>query len=290
MSGLIEGVAWRKRTGEYFFGDVRERCVWRRTTDGSVIRFTAADDRIFGVFGIAIDETRGALWVATSAVPEMRSYAPGQEGAAGLAEFDLATGELRRAVRVPPDGRNHVLGDLALAPDGAVFATDSVSPVLWRLPTGGDALEPFVQSDEFMSLQGVALTADARGLWLTAYGNGLLHVDLATREARRLTIPPSTTLLGCDGIARTTGDDLIVVQNGGTPTRILRVSPHADHTAVTHIRVLEAAHAIMADATLGCSAGSDFVFIADGGWRFFTKDAVAPNGLRAVPVLRVRLE
>ena len=55
-----------------------------------------------------------------SAVPEMSGYTPEMKGQAALAEFNLATSELRRVIPVPPDGRDHGLGDLCVAPDGTV--------------------------------------------------------------------------------------------------------------------------------------------------------------------------
>ena len=59
MTGLIEGIAFRSRTGAYYFGDVHRRCVWQRAADGTVTRFTAPDERLLGVFRIEIDEGRG---------------------------------------------------------------------------------------------------------------------------------------------------------------------------------------------------------------------------------------
>ena len=40
VTGLIEGIAWREKTGEFYFGDVNGRAVWVRGKDGSLRRFT----------------------------------------------------------------------------------------------------------------------------------------------------------------------------------------------------------------------------------------------------------
>src|SRR5205085_3406892 len=74
MTGVIEGIAWREKTGDFFFGDVHNRAVWLRSKDKKVRRFTAEDENLFGMFGLAVDEERGALWGATSAVPAMKGY------------------------------------------------------------------------------------------------------------------------------------------------------------------------------------------------------------------------
>ena len=158
MTGIVEGLAWRARTGEFFFGDVHNRCVWVRAPGGGVRRFTPENEpALLGVFGLAVDEDRRAIWAAMSALPEMRGFSPAPPSAAGLAEIDLATGAVRRVARVPADGRAHVLGDLSLAPDGTVWATDSRAPVLWRLAPGATALENFATSADFKSLQGVVV-------------------------------------------------------------------------------------------------------------------------------------
>jgi len=38
MRGLIEGIAFRPKTGAYYFGDVYLRYVWMRAADGRVTR------------------------------------------------------------------------------------------------------------------------------------------------------------------------------------------------------------------------------------------------------------
>src|SRR4051812_20745732 len=60
VTGLIEGIAWREKTDEFYFGDVNGRTVWRRKKDGTLQRLTPEGDALLGVFGLAIDEQNGA--------------------------------------------------------------------------------------------------------------------------------------------------------------------------------------------------------------------------------------
>ena len=292
MRGLIEGIAWREKTGESFFGDVHLRSIWRRAADGAVTRFNPRDDdeRLFGVFGLEVDEARGALWAATSALPEMRGYSVEFKGRAGVAELDVETGEVRRVVLVPADGGDHVLGDLLVADDGSVLATDSVAPVVWRLVPGAETLERWVESPEFMSLQGLAFSQDGTALVVAAYGNGLVRIDRATREVTRLRAPAGTTLLGVDGLERTADGSFIAVQNGITPARLVRATLDPAARAIGSLTVLEAAHEVaLADPTLVCRAGNgDLLVIGDAGWRFFEGGPAAEAAPRRVPVLRIR--
>lgn len=287
MTGLVEGIAFRPKTGAYYFGDVRKRCVWRRDADGRVTRLGAPDDRLLGMFRLVVDEGRGALVVAMSALPQMEGYTESMKGAAGIAELDLETGAVRRVARVPADGANHVVGDLALAADGTIYATDSAAPILWRLLPTGTALELFVRSELFGSLQGITSDGGA-GLFLTDYKTGVVHVDTATKQVRRLTAPAGAELRGLDTLLRTPSGALLAIQNGTKTQRVLRLTVDPPVTAVARVETI-AEDPAMVDTTLGTIAGRDFVFIADGGWNLFEPGAPTPAA-RAVRVLKVPLE
>ena len=289
MTGLIEGIAWRAKTNEFFFGDVHLRAVWVRAADGKVRRFSEPADTLFGVFGLAVDEEHGALWAATCMAPGVAGYTPEQDGLAGIAEFDLATGQLRRVALLPSSNRARVVGDLALAPDGSVFATDSVDGALWRLSPGAKVPERFLQNDEFVSLQGLAFSADGRNLFLSDHTNGLLGVNLAKRTVRRLDQPPNTTLLGLDGLARAPNGDLLAVQNGLRPMRVLRLVVDDAAESVIDVKVLESAHLAMAEPALGCVTDDYFVFIGNAGWSRFEDPDPKPTTPRPVPVFRTKL-
>jgi hypothetical protein len=285
MTGLVEGIGHRPRTGAFYFGDVRRRCVWMRAADGTVTRFSAPDDRLLGVFRVAVDETRGALWASMGALEQMEGFGAAHKGAGGLAELDLATGRVRRVVLAPADGAPHLLGDFVQLADGTLYATDTTAPAIWRLPPGGTALEPFVRG-AFKSLQGITLAADGRGLFVTDYRVGVLHVDLATQAVRTLTAPAGADLRGLDTLLRTPDGALVAIFNATSRQRILRLTVDPAATAIAAIEVL-AADPAMPDATLGTLVGDDLVFIADGGWNRFEPGKVDASP-RPVPVLKVR--
>jgi sugar lactone lactonase YvrE len=294
VTGLIEGIAWRAKTGEFYFGDVNARAVWTRNKDGTLKRFTPEGDELFGVFGLAVDEDAGALWAATSAVPAMRGFTSDMDGTAALAEIDLASGAVRRViplVRKPGDQYSHVLGDLALGPDGSVFVTDSGGPILWRLPPGGTTLEAFVEHPEFMSVQGIAVVATGSALIVSDHANGLLRVDLASRRVVRLESPPNTSLIGLDGLVAAPNGDVFAIQNGLRPNRVLRIALDAAAETVEAVTVVESGHHTMAAPSLGCIGPEGHLyFIGNAGWTRFENTDGAPSAPRTVPIFRTKLE
>jgi streptogramin lyase len=266
--------------------------VWVRTKDKKVRRFTTEDETLFGVFGLVVDEERAALWGATSAVPAMNGYTNELDGAAGLAEFDLETGAVRRVVRVPAtnDHMTHVLGDLALAPDGAIFLPDSGAPTLWWLAPRAAELAVFAESPEFMSLQGVVVAPELNALFVADHANGLLRVDLTSRAVRRMESPPDTTLIGLDGLVRAPNGDLIAIQNGLKPARVLRLTIDPNGESVAAVKVIEGAHLNMPAPALGCIAtGGDLFFIGIAGWSRFEGEEVKATAPRPVPVFKTKL-
>lgn len=293
VTGLIEGIAWRAKTDQFYFGDVNGRAVWVRGKDGALRRFTPAGDELLGVFGLAVDEDSGTLWAATSAVAAMRGFTPEMDGTAALAEIDLSSGQVRRTipvVRQSGDLQSHVLGDLALGTDGSVYVTDSGGPMIWRLRPGGRDLEVAVESAEFMSLQGIVVLASG-ALVVSDHANGLLRVDLNRRSVARIEPPPNTSFAGLDGLVLAPNGDIFAIQNGVRPPRLLRIVLDSVAEAVIDATVVESGHITMAAPSLGCigSEGQLF-FVANAGWTRFENTDGQPTAPRSVPIFRVKLD
>jgi sugar lactone lactonase YvrE len=285
-TGIIEGIAYRARTGDLFLGDVHHRCIWRRDRTGQVTRFSADDDELLGVFGLAIDEARNTLWAALTSVPEMSGYQPATRGQAALAEFNLTTIDLRRVIPVPGDGRDHGVGDLAVAEDGTVYLPDSKAPVIWKYVPGAEEMERVVDSPVFSSLQGIVV---GRGSLLVAdYDNGLFRVELSTGNIHALTPPPNTTLIGLDGLVAAPGG-VVATQNGTEPQRVLRIAIGSAFDRIAAVEVLASGHPQLRDITLAALAIDRVAVIAGSGWEIFDPGKSPQPPAHTVRILHVTL-
>ncbi len=290
VTGIIESVATHPETLENFFGDVHHRCIWYRDTSGpsAVLRkFSADTDGLDGVFALKFSADGRTLWATTSALPQMAGYTEADKGRAALVAYDVATRRLLRSYPLPADGREHVLGDFALAADGSIYVTDSTTPAIWRLVPGGAALERWAADPSFVSLQGAVFSADGRTLYVADYANGIWRIDPATKEAVLVKAPAGSTLFGIDGLYAVPGA-LIAVQNGVNPQRILRIALDARGVA-TAVRVLVQGHAALKDAALGQILNRRFHFVADSGWKLFGQPSATPAP-RTVTILSVPAE
>jgi sugar lactone lactonase YvrE len=284
QTGIIESAVVDAR-GRWFFGDVRQRCIWVRAADGTLARFSGENDGLLGVFGLAVDEARGALWAGVSAVDVTQNFnAANEKGWGYLAEYDLATGKFRRSFQIPRPGGQHVLGTVRLGPDGAVYASDSSTPVIWRLAPGANELEAWLEHPDFLSLQGVAFSADGRTLYVADYANGVWAVDVATKQPALLRPTDDTTLFGIDDLHFHQGA-LIGVQNGIAPLRVIRITLAGGSARAES---LAQGHEAMNDAATGSVVGGDFLFVGNAGWSLYERAQSAPAA-RDVHLVSLRL-
>ena len=289
MDGIIEGLALHPDTHEAFFSDVRNRCIWYRDVSGATAvmkKFSAESDDLPGVFALKFSADGRTLWASTSAVPEMLGFKEADRGRGFLAAYDLGTRQLRATYPLPADGRPHVLGDFLLLADGGLLATDSLSPVIWRLSANGTRLEKWLEHAGFKSLQGIAAGPDDHFVYVTDYAQGLWRIDRTTRDCVLLPAPAGTNLRGLDGLYAVPGG-FVAVQNGTKSQRILRLALDSAG-GLASATTLREGHPAMTDLSLGQVVHGHFEFIGNSGWELYGSPAAHPFA-RNVIILRTEL-
>ncbi|HZM51795.1 MAG TPA: hypothetical protein VFE68_14925 [Vicinamibacteria bacterium] len=259
---LPEGLAYDAASDSFFVSSVRQRLILKVGPSRQPQPFADRSAGLWAALGLAVDAPRKRLWVATAAMAEIADALPADEGKSALVALDLLTGRRVGRYDLPP-GRPHVLGDVIVAPSGDVFTTDSISPALYRLPAGGGALEPIAAGEPFVSLQGLALSADGKRIFVADYAKGIFAFDLESRRLRLLDAPRTAGILGIDGLYGA-GDALIGVQNGSVPPRLLRLALDGDR--ITSVEVVDAGHPSAPDPTLGVVVGNRFYYIGNSQW------------------------
>lgn len=288
---LTEGIAWDSVTRTFFVGSVHHRKILRIEPSGRVsVLVPPGRDGLLAPLGMRADPTRRLLWVAASAVPQMEGYDTADAGRSGVFAFDLGTGELRGRYLISPDGQAHALGDVIVSRAGDVYATDSRAPAIYRISRGADSIERFLTSPLLLSAQGMALDGNERTMYVADYSRGLLRVDLAARVVRPVPRDDGVLALGIDGLYRA-GNDLVGVQNGVEPHRVVRLHLQRGGDRITGVELLERARPDYAEPTLGVVVGGALYYVANSQWERFKDDGTvdAPDRLRRPLVLRLPL-
>jgi sugar lactone lactonase YvrE len=272
---LVEDVVWDEAGKRWLVSTIRARKILAVDGAGNESDFAAPDaEQKWGIFGLALDAKNGLLWAGTAATREVPDAPAAEYGKAGLVAYELATGKVARRVPLAPaDTLEHVLGDLTVAKDGTVYVTDSLGGGVYRLAPGAKALEALVTPRAFFSPQAPALSGDGKELFVADYGRGIAKVDLKSRAVTWLAQPDDVATAGTDGLYWRDGD-LVAVQNGVAPHRVVVFELSGKRDRIEKMRVLESASLLLGEPNHGAIVGDAFTFIANSGWDRMETDGV----------------
>ena len=295
--GLWEGVTWDETENRLFLSDLHHGAIYQLTDHAELTLFARLPADGFGCGGMAIDAARGLLWVSSPALLEVNHFDAALSGQSRLLALALSDGRLVRRIEFPSDENAPcTVVDLTVAANGTVYAADSASPVIWRITPDHDKpaiLARIDQPGSRHSLQGLALTSDERWLLVADYSTGFHAIALSGEPTVHFLSPPATlaTALGIDGIALT-GNQLVVVQNGVAPTRMLEITLELDPRGqraptLTGYRVIFSGQPSAPDPTLVTKTPEAFIAIGNAGWKHFGPQAEPDELNRTLTLIRL---
>lgn len=286
---ITEGIAFDAAAKRFFVGSIHKRKIISIDKDGKVSDFSLASDGLWSVSGMRVDDKRKILWATTTAFPQMKDFQKADDGKSAVFKYDLKTGKLVKKYLLSNDTEKHALGDLTIAKNGDIYASDSVSPNIYRIDAKTDKLEIFLSSDNFSSLQGLAFTPDEKILFVADYSKGVFRIEMKNKKIVQIAPDANTNPIAIDGLYFDRGN-LIAIQNGFNPHRIARLFLNKNFTAITKSETLEANHADFNEPTLGVMVGKDFYYIANSQWALTKEDGtLADDKLKEPVILRLKL-
>jgi sugar lactone lactonase YvrE len=268
--GLMpEGIAVDSATGRTFFGSMRNGGIYvfgakRRLSQFAgngerwVSRFGGiGDGRGFSAIGLAVDGKRNTLWSVGTSTRMAAGFDADAEIKTGLFGFNLETGEA--TTQYLADSSVEGFNDVTVATNGDLYLSGSVLSVV---PNGSDSIRPLETSIRLVGTNGIVVSADGKFLFTSSYPVGIARVDLATGATRFLDKPAGATLYGIDGLYEYEGD-LVGVQNGTRPWRLIRLTLNEVRDTVTDLHFIEFANADVT-ATTGAIVGKEIYYIGQG--------------------------
>ncbi len=257
---LIEALAWDPARKQLLAGSAREGKVYRVGQNGALEDYVTADAKngLWAVMDMAVDAPRDALYVASAAIPHFKHANKAHYGRAGVFRFKLSSGEFVSKHEVPLDGRNHILSSIAVTPKGDVFAADGIAREIYKIE--GANLRPIVSNPKLTTIRGMA--ASDKALYFADYDLGLFGLDLATGTPFEVRAPGNVTLYSIDGLSYWNGN-LVVVQAGFPPKRVMRLTLTADGRGIAKFQPLEVNREKFGTPTRGTVAGDRYYFLAN---------------------------
>jgi hypothetical protein len=273
-----EGIAFDD-AGRLYLGSIRKGLLLR---DGEVLSNRQGHWSVFGMRFHA----DGSLWFASAAVAQLEDV--GEElGRTGLFRIDSDSGAITRAAILPQHSEQQVLGDLVVHGD-AIFTTDSLTGAVYRYDIDDNEFTAIVPAGKFTSPQGLVVDSASGSVYVADYTRGIYRVPLDGGEPRKLGLPEGTSDYGIDGLYRY-GDELVAIQNGIRPHRVVAFQLSGDGSAIAASRVLASNLPEFDEPTLGVIRGDDFYFVANSHWNRFDRDNRLPDDLVGPIVLKLAL-
>jgi sugar lactone lactonase YvrE len=262
-SFLPEGIAYDFKTNSLFLASVYRRKIVRFDREGRLKDFLrAGESGIWSISGIGVDSRRRVLWACSNRFEGSEGYVKGTEKEAALYAFDLDTAGLNRRYPIQKPGDNHFCDGLTLAPEGTVYVADSAGLTVYEGKPGESNLRVLIGPESGISPQGLALSCDGRALFVSDYMSGIYSLNLKDGKISRVQEDPPDSLAGIDGLVAY-GKDLIAIQNGIQPNRVVMLRMSEDGLTVRALKVLDINHPLFGEPTLGTLVNSSLFFVAN---------------------------
>ncbi len=288
-----EDIAWDEVSGDLFVSSIRKRKIIRIDGQGRQTLFAGYPEiDMYAALSMALDSDRRRLWLTTAATPSMIDFRAGEhEGRSELLGFDLEIGKLVARISAPANGDQHELNDLIVGADGAVLVGDAPVGAIYRLKPGTDRFETVVAPGTMFSPQGIVILSDGGQTLIADYSRGLCLLK-PDGSIQVLLSPPYAWLGGIDGLSVAGRRELIAVQNGVTPNRVVRIRLTEDVDGIEAVDVLDLAHPEHDQPTLGEVVGDDFFYVANSLWGAWDREGNLVEGRSLSPpvILRISLD
>ena len=182
-----------------------------------------------------------------------------------------------------------MLGDLVIADSNVLYTTDSLTGAIYRYYIDSNEFEILVERGRLGSPQGLVLDDSAAYLYVADYIGGLYRASLDDGSLIKLQVPSDVTDYGIDGLYRY-GSELIVIQNGVRPHRVVALRLGKDGLSISGSRLLASNLEGFDEPTLGTIVGDEFYFVANSHWNRFDAQNQLPDGLSGPLILRLSLK
>ena len=283
-----ESIVRDTANARWLMGSVHLRRIDAVDDAGAAYDFTAPDaGGLLSALGMRL--IGDTLWVGSAGFNVSGTIDKSQIGRSGLFEIDAKSGGARRSWWLADDGQEHALGDVLLI-GSDIYTSDSLGGGVYRLAAAREKLESVVEPGLLLSPQGMA-ALDAQRVVIADYPTGLWLLDPATGALQRLLSAKPAALTGLDGLYEHNGD-LIAIQNGTNPKRILRIRLDTAGTAIASVDVLAQNLLGWGEPSLATIHDGSLYYIANSQWDRFDANGQLPpvDQLEAPRVMRLSLD
>jgi hypothetical protein len=250
-----EGIAYDPKRRMHFLSSMAQHKIVAVDSRGQQRDFSSASDSLDAVLGLAVDAKRDRLCaVSTNGFEDSARKARRN----AIVCYSIAKAQLESRVDVADAAQ---LNDLALAPDGGWYMTDSQSGTLYRIAPGAREATKVGDTGMLRGANGVAVSPE--GIVYAGISTGIARIDPRTMDVARMVQPDSAVTGGIDGLYWHRGA-LYGIQNVSNPGRVIRVDLADAGKRISGVQVLQShRHSEFDEPTTGVIVGDTLHVIAN---------------------------
>ena len=282
---IPEGIAHDPHSRRFYVGSIAQKRVVQVEADGAVSEFAGAAAKLDEVLGLALDVPRRVLYVVSTSALTSKGE---KDRRNAVVAFDVDT---KRLLQRHDVAGAQQLNDVAIAPGGRVFASDSGSGAIYEIAVKGPGpSRELVPAGRIRGTNGLAVSPDGKRIYV-AHSTGLAMVDVATGEVKRVANETRENVAAIDGLYQWQGS-LIGVQNVTNPGRVIVIALSRDGASIIGVKtLLSHHHSALDEPTTGAIARDGFYLLAATAVTRYNREGVIerPETLPAPTVLRIPL-
>jgi len=214
-----------------------------------------------GVAAYGLGMHGGNLWASTAASRQTKGYEAKANIHSKIVVINPANGAI---VNSFADAKERTFGQILMGRDD-LYAVDTDHGEVLRLNGYAGKFQVLVPEGYFDTPEALAEKDDATALIVSDFIAGLYRIDLVKGQLTHLKPPAGASLLGLSQLVRY-GNDLIGVETGFKPNRVVRLHMAPDWSAVESEEVLLRSDDLLAQPTAAVIDGDHFVFVAKSQW------------------------
>ncbi|MGA9659910.1 MAG: tetratricopeptide repeat protein [Asticcacaulis sp.] len=268
---IAEAISYAPDTQQVYLSGIRNGKVLALTPDGQsqdVITFRP------GVAAYGLGMHDGTLWAATAQSRQTTGYDLTKPVTSKIVAINPADGSITTSIS--DAGADRRFGHMLAGRDN-LYVIDSNAGAVLRLAGYGPTLDMVLPEGYMDSPQGLAESEDGSVLMVSDFVSGLYRIDLKAQTMARLLPPSNANLLGLSSLTRY-GHDLIAIQNGFKPNRVLRLHMSDDWLSIESVEELVRSDKLLSQPSQGMVSDNAFVFIAKSQWGHLDDQGNAKTG------------
>lgn len=261
---LPRAIAWDASRERFLVGTAEKGELLAVDDSGKTKRLLSADadNGLWAIMGIAVDAENNRLWISSAAVPQFEGFSNEDVGKSGLFAFELDSLEPAGEYFPDPAQGPHAFGSIVVTPAGDVFVADRETAVLYRKSADAEVFAPFLADKELNGFTDMAVSPTGSRIYLADAAHGVLVIDPENEGAAMLGGPDTLNLGGISGLFHT-GTDLIIVQSGINPQRLMSLQLDPSGGSVEDVRPMAIALEWFDGPSVGTIRGDSVYYYAN---------------------------